>query len=151
MLPEITLTDAPTTDTWRAIVGPLIEFNNGRLGRAEARRPLAVLLTDPQSGEITGGLYGSTVFSYLHVDLLFVPESMRRKGVGRKLLSEAEAEAGRRGCHAVSLDTYSFQARGFYEKMDYATVARIVDFYKPGDDKFVYVKYIGGPANQRPR
>jgi predicted N-acetyltransferase YhbS len=63
------------------------------------------------------GLWGLTSFSYLWVDLLSVPESMRGVGIGRKLMMLAEAEAVQRGCRAVALDTFSFQARGFYERL----------------------------------
>ena len=93
MIPNITLTDAPTPQMWKAIAEPLAEFNNSRIGKPETYRPLVILLSDPETAEIVGGLYGSTLFSYLRVDLLFVPESMRRNGIGRKLMAEAEALA----------------------------------------------------------
>jgi GNAT superfamily N-acetyltransferase len=142
MIPKITLTDAPTPEMWQAIVEPLVEFNNSRIGKPEAYRPLVILLSDPDSDEIVGGLYGSTLFSYLRVDLLFVPESMRRSGIGRKLMAEAEAEALRRGCRAASLDTYSFQARGFYERLGYS-VFGIVDECPPGHSRIYLTKRLG--------
>jgi ribosomal protein S18 acetylase RimI-like enzyme len=43
----------------------------------------------------------------------------RRRGVGRELMAQAEARAVERGCHAAWLDTFSFQARSFYEKLGY--------------------------------
>jgi len=60
MIPKITLTDAPTPEMWKAIVEPLVEFNNSRLGKPEAFVPLVILLSDPETDEIVGGLYGST-------------------------------------------------------------------------------------------
>ena len=139
MIPKITLMDAPTPDMRKAIVEPLVEFNNGRLGKPETYRPLAILLSDPERDEIVGGLHGSTMFSYLWVDLLFVPESMRGIGIGRKLLAQAETEAMRRGCHAVTLDTFSFQARGFYERLGYS-VFGILDDCPPGHSRFYLTK-----------
>ena len=120
MIAKVTLTDAPTPEMRKAIVEPLIEFNHSRIGKPETYRPLAILLSDPESDEIVGGPYGSTAFSTLWVYLLFVPESMRGTGIGRKLMSQSEAEAILRGCHAATLDTFSFQARGFSGK----TIAR---------------------------
>jgi GNAT superfamily N-acetyltransferase len=143
MNPKITLTDAPTPEMWKAIVEPLVEFNNSRIGRSEVYRPLVLLLSDPVSDEIVGGLYGSTLFSFLRVDLLFVPESMRRNGIGRKLMSEAEAEAVRRGCHAASLDTFSFQARGFYERLGYSVFGTLNDC-PPGHSRFYLTKQLAG-------
>jgi|ERR1700730_12071243 GNAT superfamily N-acetyltransferase len=143
MIPKIMLTDAPTPQMRQAIVEPLVAFNNSRIGRSEVYCPLVILLSDPESDEIVGGLHGSTLFSYLHVDLLFVPESMRGIGMGRKLMMQAEAEAVRRGCHAASLDTFSFQARGFYERLGYS-VFGILDDCPPGHSRFYLTKRLGG-------
>jgi ribosomal protein S18 acetylase RimI-like enzyme len=79
------------------------------------------------------------MFSYLHVDLLFVPENMRRAGIGRRLLTDAEAESLRRGCHAVWLDTFSFQARGFYERLGYTVYGTLED-YPAGHSRFFLTK-----------
>jgi GNAT superfamily N-acetyltransferase len=143
MIPKIMLTDAPTPQMRQAIVEPLVAFNNSRIGRSEVYCPLVILLSDPESDEIVGGLHGSTLFSYLHVDLLFVPESMRGIGMGRKLMMQAEAEAVRRGCHGASLDTFSFQARGFYERLGYS-VFGILDDCPPGHSRFYLTKRLGG-------
>jgi GNAT superfamily N-acetyltransferase len=143
MIPKIMLTDAPTPQMRQAIVEPLVAFNNSRIGRSEVYCPLVILLSDPESDEIVGGLHGSTLFSYLHVDLLFVPESMRGIGMGRKLMMQAETEAVRRGCHAASLDTFSFQARGFYERLGYS-VFGILDDCPPGHSRFYLTKRLGG-------
>ena len=50
---------------------------------------------------------------------------------GRTLLRMAEAEARTCGGAHVMLTTYSFQARGFYEKEGYCVVGEMVD-YPPG-------------------
>jgi ribosomal protein S18 acetylase RimI-like enzyme len=50
------------------------------------------------------------------IDTLYLPASLRRSGLGSKLLGKAEAEAKRRGCDCAVLYTISFQAPGFYEK-----------------------------------
>ena len=108
-------------------------------------RPLAVLLSYPDSDAVVGGLYGSTWMSYLYVNLLFVPEKMRGAGVGRKLMMEAEAEAIRRGCRAAALDTFSFQARGFYERLGYSVFGTLHD-YPPGHSRFYLAKRLVGSA-----
>jgi GNAT superfamily N-acetyltransferase len=143
MIPKITMTDAPTPEMRKAIVEPLIEFNHSRIGKPETYRALAILLSDPRSHEIVGGLYGSTAFSHLWVDLLLVPESMRGIGIGRKLVTQAEAEAMRRGCRAAVLDTFSFQARGFYERLGYLVFGTLNDC-PPGHSRFYLTKRLGG-------
>jgi GNAT superfamily N-acetyltransferase len=131
MTPTITLTDAPEAHARSAILAPLLRFNLAGAGRAEDYRRLAILLSDPGTGEVLGGLWGEAMYSHLHVDLLFIPEPLRRTGIGRRLMGDAEAEAIRRLCRGAWLDTYSFQARGFYERLGYAVFGTIED-YPPG-------------------
>ena len=134
MQPELTMTDTPEPHVRKAIVGSLIEFNNSRASQQENYRSLAIILSNPDTGEILGGLCGATNFAYLHVDLLFVPERLRGAGLGRKILLQAEREAIARGCRGAWLDTYSFQARGFYERLGY-TVFGILNDYPPGQHR----------------
>ena len=127
MTPKITMTDAPEAHIKQAIVGPLVQFNETQTGRPEDYRRLTIVLSHPDTGEILGGLWGDTMFSHLHVDVLFVPEVLRRKGVGRQLMNQAEREAIRRGCRGAWLDTFSFQAHGFYERLGYTVFGTITD------------------------
>ena len=108
MQPTLTLTDAPEPHMRQAIAAPLIQFNNSRASQPEDYRSLVIILSNPGTGEILGGLWGATNFAHLHVDLLFVPELLRGTGLGRKMLIEAEREAITRGCRGAWLDTYSF-------------------------------------------
>lgn len=52
----------------------------------------------------------------------------RSRGIGRELLQAAEQEAERRGCVVVILDTHSFQAPAFYQKLGYQVVGQQTDF-----------------------
>ena len=142
MTPTISMIDQPGPDIRQAIVAPLIRFNGERSGQTDVARPLVLTLSLPGSNEIIGGLWGATGRDYLHVDLLFVPEKARGSGVGRTLMQQAEEEALRRGCHGAWLDTYSFQARGFYEKLGYTVFGRLDD-YSPGHSRFFLTKRLG--------
>jgi GNAT superfamily N-acetyltransferase len=93
----------------------------------------------PESQEVLGGLWGSTSYSYLHVDAVFVPEALRGTGLGRKLMLMAENEAVARGCIGAWLDTFSFQACGFYEKLGYQIFGWLHD-NPPGHTRFFLKK-----------
>ena len=139
MTPTITLTDAPEAQARAAILAPLMRFNLAGAGRSEGYRRLAILLSDPGTDEVLGGLWGETYYARLHIDLLLIPEKLRRTGIGRRLMGDAEAEALRRGCLGAWLDTYSFQARGFYERLGYHVFGTIEDF-PPGHRRFFLKK-----------
>ena len=59
---------------------------------------------------------------------LWLRDELRGQGHGRALLEAAETEATRRGCGGVFLDSYSFQAPGFYARLGYETFAVLEDF-----------------------
>ena len=86
-----------------------------------------------------GGLWGRTAGTWLFVELLFIPEEMRRNGLGRKMMATAEEEARARACRGVWLDTFSFQARGFYEKLGYSVFGAIENF-PPGHARYFLKK-----------
>jgi GNAT superfamily N-acetyltransferase len=141
---EFQLSDAGDPAAREVIVRGLSLFNEANTGKLD-HRPIAVLLRDPESGATLGGLWGRTAWRWLFVELLFVPEAMRRGGVGRELMRRAEAEALERGCHAAWLDTFSFQARGFYEKLGYSLFGRLDD-YPPGHSRFFMRKELARRA-----
>ena len=145
MTPKITITETPEAHLKRAIVAPLARFNEAQSGHREDYRRLAILISHPATDEIVGGLWGETVYSYLHVDVLFVPELLRGIGIGRQLMMQAESEAVRRGCNGAWLDTYSFQARGFYERLGYTVFGTIAD-YPPGHSRFFLQKVLSSES-----
>lgn len=128
-LPPIELSDPPDPDAWPALLGLLARHNEPFIGPHDPR-PLALVVRDAES-RIAGGLWGRTLYSWLSVFLLIVPADRRGVGLGTALLRRAEAEAASRGCVGVMLDTFSFQARPFYEKQGYRPFGEL-DGFPPG-------------------
>jgi GNAT superfamily N-acetyltransferase len=137
--PVIILTEDPDMRMRHAIAAPLAHFNEQRSGHLAKYQPLVLFVKHPDTGAILGGLWGGTDFTQLHVDLLYVPESLRRSGIGSQLMRRGEVEAGNRGCLGAWLDTFSFQARGFYERLGYTVFGTIEDF-PPGHSRFFMKK-----------
>lgn len=117
-------TDADPDDV-RAIYDGLLEYNNAYV--EFDRRELRIFARDAE-GHLIGGLLGESLFGWLHVHMFWLAEDSRRHGLGSKLLAMAEEEGRRRGCKAVFLNTFSFQARPFYEKQGYECFATQDDF-----------------------
>jgi GNAT superfamily N-acetyltransferase len=128
------LTDTPPPATWKAIVSGLSAYNEKWAG-AEDFRLLVLMLQDPKTEETIGGLWGRTLYQWLYINLLYVPEDMRGSGLGTRLIRAAEAEAVNRGCLGALLDTFSFQARPFYERLGYQVTGSVPD-YPPGHTCF---------------
>jgi GNAT superfamily N-acetyltransferase len=115
---ELTLSLEEGPDNGTAhIVEDIINEYNCSVMRSDYR-PLQILLRNAQ-GEVVGGLLGKTEWGWLHIATLAIREEFRGQGYGTRLLAMAEAEAQARGCHDVFLDTFSFQARPFYEARGY--------------------------------
>lgn len=72
------------------------------------------------------------------MELLFVDEAVRHQGVGRQLLATAEQKAHDLGAHSVTLNTFEWQAKGFYVKQGYEEFGHI-DNYIQGF-QLVYLK-----------
>jgi GNAT superfamily N-acetyltransferase len=104
----------------------LREYN---LSRAQEWNYNGLLLSiEDGSGELVGGFYGHTSYSWLMVEALWVAEQMRGCGYGSALLKQAEEHARQNGCHSAWLDTFSFQARGFYEKQGYTLFGELPNY-----------------------
>lgn len=129
--------------TRQAILAPLRAYNEAQAGPGH-HQPLVVTIRD-ESGQVIGGLWGSTGYGWLYTQLLVVPESLRGQGVGAQVLLQAEAEARARGCVGAWLDTFSFQARGFYERLGYQAFGSIEDF-PPGGSRCFLAKRLDAPA-----
>jgi GNAT superfamily N-acetyltransferase len=93
----------------------LYAYNMAATGYYDGR-DLAVFVRDEQ-GAIIAGLSGWTWGGCLKISILWVREDHRGKGYGRRLLQAAEAEGRARGCRIAALDTHSFQAPRFYQKL----------------------------------
>jgi GNAT superfamily N-acetyltransferase len=95
-------------------------------------RPVEAYAVD-ESGELLGGCTGRTedVWQWLIVDTMWVRPDQRGGGLGRALLEAVEEEARGRGCRWAKLNTWEFQAPGFYGRCGYVEYARETD-YPPG-------------------
>ena len=127
----------PTEQEIQYVRDALMRFNDERVG-ADGHTPLTFVEHDAD-GNVIGGLLGGTYWGWMYVDILWVDEKYRRKGIGSQLLSEAEKVAIRRGCHHVHLDTMSWQAPDFYKKYGYDVVGILPDI-PSGNQKYLLCK-----------
>lgn len=132
---ELELVTQPSDDDHNAIRQPLIDYNASKVDGPWG--PLAIL-PRCDDGAVRGGLWASYCYDWLFVELLVVPEAARGQGLGARMLQQAERWAKEQGCVGVWLDTFSFQAPGFYEKQGYS-VFGVLDHY-PGETQRFFLR-----------
>ena len=113
-------------------------FNEVRTGRPLNARKFAVWIKDGD-GSIVGGLTGITYWDWMYVDYLWLDERLRLRGWGRRLMERAERIAIARGCRGSWLDTFSFQAPGFYRRMGYREFGSMKD-HPTGESRHFFWK-----------
>ena len=120
-----------------AIVAGLLSFNAAQ--NAGDQPHYIVISLRASTGDLVGGLVGAAYLGWLHIQALWMPDELRGRGYGTNLMAMAEAEAVRRGCPRVFLETMSFQALSFYEKLGYVVASKIADF-PPGGARYALTK-----------
>ncbi len=97
------------------------------LGEVELGKSIRIFLRD-DDGKTVGGISGDVFGGWVYISLLWVEESIRNRGFGTELMQRLESEAKLLGCRYAHLDTYSFEARPFYEQVGYELFAKLDDY-----------------------
>jgi len=126
----------------RALWAGLIRFN--RTKACPLRYSRLVISARDRKGKFAGGVILQSYWKETYVELLWLSEKMRGDGVGSELIREAERQARRRGSILIHLNTYSFQAPRFYEKLGYRRFGTISGSPK-GASRHFYVKRLSTP------
>ncbi|KUR70668.1 GCN5 family acetyltransferase [Novosphingobium sp. FSW06-99] len=125
--------DQPSAADRETVLAPLRAYNIAQAGDPRIQQ-VAILIDGAE-----GGLWGRISYDWLFVELLAVPEAARGTGLGRQLMDQAETIAREAGCTGIWLDTYEFQARGFYEKLGFTLFGTLPD-HPVGQSRFFMMK-----------
>jgi len=104
---------AVSRELWKG----LLRFNREQAGPFHYAR--TVMSVRDGKGRLLGGLILQSYWRESYIELLWMSERARGTGFGSRLLKQAESRARRRGGRLIHLNTYSFQAPDFYEKLGY--------------------------------
>jgi ribosomal protein S18 acetylase RimI-like enzyme len=109
-----------------------------------------IVVAEDGKGKVTGYMtYGPTPLTEGTWDLYWIAVSpeVQGQGYGQLLVRYLENEVKKKGGRLVMIETSSqpkyLPTRKFYEKLGYREMARIPDFYRPGDDRVIFGKYLG--------
>ena len=134
----VEVSDTPPEEAYLQLWEVLKAFNVAAVGDCE-NHPFTILVRDPESRAIIGGLWARSLWGSFYVDMLVAPQDRRGRGMGRDLMAQAEAQARSRACTTMWLDTFAFQARPFYEKIGFRVFGQI-EGAKPMFPRFFMVK-----------
>lgn len=90
-------------------------------------QPLHIIVKDEHK-EIIGGLIARTWWGGLDIQYLWVAQAHRKMGIGKKLMQSVQQEAVTRSCHMAYVDTFSFQALGFYQRLGFSKYGELAGF-----------------------
>jgi GNAT superfamily N-acetyltransferase len=133
--PFITIEDHPPAEDVRRLWDGLDEYNLSQTG---LKGQLISVFLRNERQEMIGGAHGWTAYGWLHIRGLWLREDHRRRGWGTRLLLATEAEAVKRGCRCSQLDTFSFQALGFYQKNGYRVFGELENV--TGEHRWYFLK-----------
>jgi GNAT superfamily N-acetyltransferase len=138
---EIVFERDPDNADLEAVADGLTMANRIAAGRDHGWGRVAFLVREPDTERAVGGLTGWTDYDWFFVHLLYLPERLRGAGHGRDLMARAEAFARTHGCIGMWLDTFSFQARPFYERLGFRVFGTIDDHPVGGARYFMQKRF----------
>jgi len=134
---KIIQVEKPGSAEWMAIGYGIQAYNEAEAGDDNTRHVCFVLKDETDT--IVGGIIGAVYWNWFYVDLMWLRAELRNQGYGSRLLELAENEARAQGAVFAYLDSFSFQAPGFYEKFGYEVFGRLDDF-PPGHNRYFLKK-----------
>lgn len=135
--PSIAVVRRHAAQASRALWAGLLRYNRKEAGPFRYSR--LVIAARDAKGKIVGGVILQSYWKETYVELLWLSEKSRRNGIGSELIGEAERRARRRGSALMHLNTYSFQAPRFYEKLGFRRVGSMRGSPK-GASRYFYAK-----------
>jgi len=119
---------AENTDSAAAAAEDLLLYHAIAAGKPFDDEPLSLtaIHTD-QPEQPLGYLEGASMQGRFYLTRLAVSNDARGQGIGSALLSKAEQIVTKRGDAEIVLDTWNFQAEGFYAHHGYEVIGRLDD------------------------
>lgn len=126
---NIEITTTPNKKDIETISQGIINFNNSNIPNLEPveEEIKFYVFVRNEYDKIIGGIRAVCFWNTMHIELLWLNEDYRGKGLGQKLIKEAENFAKENGSEKVFVETTSWQAKPFFEKAGYTLLATLND------------------------
>jgi GNAT superfamily N-acetyltransferase len=123
--------ETPGQEAYETLNERLVDFNRTKVNWGTAA--FTVVLRD-EIGSVRGGAHGVVRMGAVEIRSVWLDGDLRGRGFGAKIIRAVEDEARRLGARAALLDSYEFQARGFYERLGYTSFGSFT--YPDGVSRF---------------
>ena len=118
----------------------LVSYNQRHVSYTNIEKVSIILKND--DNKILGGILGYIDWNCLQIEILWVDDQLRGQGQGKKLIEIAEKVALEKGCNLMKLDTFSFQAADFYQKLGFQVLGVLENFPEGFDHYYLYKRII---------
>lgn len=141
---NIEVTTTPHPQDAKTISQGIVEFNQTTIPDLEPieKEVKFFVFAKNKLEEVVGGIRATCFWNTMHIELLWLSNDCRGKGIGRQLMTKAENFAKEIGCEKVFVETTSWQAKPFYEKVGYQHIATLNDRPK-GHASHYLTKHLG--------
>lgn len=117
----------PAAEVFQALSTGIVDFNRSTISDlepVEAEVRFYVIATDNEE-KLIGGVRAACYWNTLHIELLWLSETARGRGLGKQLIRKAEDFAREQNCENALVETTSWQAKPFYEKNGYVLMGTL--------------------------
>ena len=122
---ELTKPLSPENQDFEVLKQGLTDYNESFTG--SVLREKVSSFVKSESGLVVGGIVGEINWNWMHIQGLWVDETIRNSGWGSKLIEEFEAYALSKGIANIRLETTTFQALDFYLNLGYSIFGELPD------------------------
>lgn len=140
---NIETTSTPNIEDLKVLSEGIKSYNQQHIPDAVVFEPdtkFAIFAKD-ENGEVLGGIRACAYWNYCLLELVWLSDKIRRKGIGTQLMKAAEEYAKSKGFEYVRTETVDFQAQAFYLKLGYTVYGELPDFPK-GHTTYCLIKKI---------
>jgi GNAT superfamily N-acetyltransferase len=136
----LSITEPAAPEDLKAVHAGLYSFVDEHVGAERDNPGITIrLVAKDATGQVIGGLLAWTTLRNMILDDVWVDEKWRGRGIGTRLMTEAERIARSAGCTACQTYSFSFQSPPLFQKLGYVAYG-VSDGYPRPVTEYYYIK-----------
>lgn len=130
-----------STEDIQYIYAKIVEFNFKKAPPTQENsfEIISINYKDGNNNIRAGMIASLYMWRIINIDVLWVDETLRKSGLGTKMLRKLEKIAKKKNCKLIHVDTFSFQAPEFYKKNGFE-VFGVLENCPPGHQRYFLKK-----------